>query len=105
MLPSLLAVGVDLTLDRSLIIAYCSSVGDAHDAHQIWLSMGSPTVVQRPSGERQHPMVATLRQLRSDAAKFGAMLGLSPRSRKVLDVVVLAVPEGPVATDHDHYFN
>jgi P27 family predicted phage terminase small subunit len=97
-LPSLLALGLHPTLDLQTLLLYCRSVGDAEDVRQDWILRGSPSVVLRPSGEREHPAIATLRQLGADIAKHAAALGMNPRARKALGVeLAAAVIEAPPA--------
>ena len=92
--PGLLLLGADFVLDRALILNYVESVGDLADVRADWRLCGAPSVVIRPAGERPHPDIETIRRLAADVARYADRLGLSARSRKILDISI-----GPVAPE------
>jgi P27 family predicted phage terminase small subunit len=94
--PRLLALGMLPDLDAAAFALYCNAVGDLANVRAAWQLEGSPPTVQRPAGAREHPSINTLRLLGSDVAKFAGLLGLTPRSRKVLGVEVGALPSNPL---------
>ena len=78
--PSLVMIGVDLSLDRSIVLAYCESVGQLADARAAWEALGKPSTIEQPKlGLRRHPFVALIGALGHDVAKYADALGLSPR--------------------------
>ena len=57
-----IAIGVLPDIDRSIFAAYCNAVGDLADVRSAWTLEGRPATVMRPSGQRPHPSLETLRQ-------------------------------------------
>ena len=92
-----IALGVMPDLDLQVFRLYCVACGDLADVREAWSLEGRPATVMRPSGQREHPTIATLRQLACDVLKFASALGFTPRSRKTLAVDIGAVAE-PVAS-------
>jgi phage terminase small subunit len=86
---------MQLDLDLQVFLAYCCATGDLADVRAKWQGDGAPATVQRPSGAREHPVIATMRTLGADILKYGHQLGLTPRSRKVLGVELGAMPADP----------
>ena len=92
--PGLVLLGADFVLDQAMILNYVQACGDLENVRSDWTLRGSPSVVIRPAGERPHPDIATMRALAADVARYADRLGLSARSRKVLDIAI-----GPIATE------
>ena len=91
-----IVIGVLPDIDRSIFAAYCNAVGDLADVRSAWTLEGRPATVMRPSGQRPHPSLETLRQLSADVLKYASALGLTPKSRKGLGIEIGVVAE-PVA--------
>jgi phage terminase small subunit len=84
-------------LDLQVFSAYCVAVGDLADVRAGWVLEGRPATVMRPSGQREHPTIQTLRTIGLDVLRYASALGLTPRSRKSLAVEIGAVETPPAA--------
>jgi len=93
--PTLVLLGADLTLDRAAILCYVTAVSDLQKMREVWIAEGMPRTIDRPAGPRPHPLLGMVRDATRDVQTFAHALGLDgPRSRRALGVeVVLATDD------------
>ena len=90
--PELEKFGSLLSLDSGILELYCSTMADCRELEKMLKTEGR--TITTPNGMSQtSPAWTQLRQARQDACRFATQLGLTPKSRKSIN---LSKPEEEV---------